>query len=201
MKRSRTIIVVCLVAVAAAVVLPHALAQPYQNSSPTSVAACDVVSIFRDYDKARNIISDLESRRQEIEQEDQQRRQQLEDLQMELESYRPGSEQYMETRNEMERLAIDRKAWLEYQQAVAMREHHEKTREIYGEILRKVRQVAEQSGYDLVLYRSQRNISPTQSTSQLLEEIESRQVLYSSDRVDITSVVLDALDAEYGGNG
>ncbi|MGC9454439.1 MAG: OmpH family outer membrane protein [Phycisphaerae bacterium] len=202
MKRYRRLIILCSAAIIAAVVLPHALAQSGQFASPTRVAVCDVVSIFRDYDKAKNIIADLESRREQIQQEDQQRQQQLEDLQMELQSYTPGSDQYVQTRNEMERLAIDRKAWLEYQQAVALREHHEKTREIYTEIINKVRQVAEQSGYDLVLFRSQQTISPTQSTGQLLEEIERRQVLYSSDRVDITPVVLDALNAEYtGGRG
>lgn len=199
MKRNHVILAVCSAAVLAALVLPHALAQPGAMASPTRVAVCDVVSIFRDYDKARNIISDLEAKRDSIMQEDQQRQQQMENLRMELESYRPGSQQFIETRNEMERLAVDRKAYLEYQQAVTLREHHERTREIYDEIIRKVRQVAEQSGYDLVLFRSQNVMPPTQSTGQLLEEIERRQVLYSSDRVDITQVVLDALNAEYAG--
>jgi Skp family chaperone for outer membrane proteins len=197
MKRYRTMILIAAAAVLAAVVLPNALAQTGGGASPTRVAVCDVISILRDYEKAKGVTAGLESLRDEIKEKDQQRQQEIESLQLELQSYRTDSEQFRQTRDKIERLAIERKAWLEYQKAVALREHHQQYREIYDEILNKVQQVAEQSGYDMVLFRSQQQLLPTQSTGQLLEEIERRKVLYSSARVDITPVVLESLNAEY----
>ncbi len=197
MKRRNAVIIAVSVTICAAVLLPHAFGQNNQGAPPTRVAVCDVVHIFGEYEKAQNIIAELEAKRQSIERENNQRQQQMANLQAELESYRPGSEQFAKTRDQIERLAIEHQAWLEYQRAITMRKHHQRTRDIYDEILKKVRQVAEHSGYDLVLFRSQEAVMPTQSTSELLEEIERRQVLYASPRIDITDVVLDGLNAGY----
>lgn len=173
-------------------------AQPTGGADGSRVAVCDVVEVFNSYDRARDLTEQLNERRAEIERENRERIDTIEVIQTELEGLREGSPEYERRFEEMQRLSIDRKAWLQYQDQLALREHHRLTREMYEEVTSMVGRVGAERGYDVVLY-IERGPVRSENTQELLTEIARRRILYAAERVDLTSVVLAELNRAYGG--
>ncbi|HUT30166.1 MAG TPA: OmpH family outer membrane protein [Sedimentisphaerales bacterium] len=69
------------------------------------------------------------------------------------------------------------------------------TEELYGDILRATREVAEQKGLDLVLEKSEPEL-PAQSPAQLELAMGTHKVLYSTGCVDISKEVLARIDTQ-----
>jgi len=184
--------------VLAAAVWNVSWAQPAAGGS--SVAVCDVVEVFNSYDRARDLTEKLNERRAEIERENRERLDAIEAIQTELEGLREGSPEYEKRFEEMQRLSINRKAWLQYEDQLALREHHRLTREMYEEVTSMVGRTAAERGYDVVIY-VERGPVRSENTQELLAEIARRRVLYAAERVDLTDTVLTELNRAYGGAG
>jgi len=161
-----------------------------------SVAVCDVVEVFNNYKAAVDLNAQLEERQSQIEEESKSRLKAIEAKQMELESYKRGSDQYERTLMEIQRLAIDRKGWLELEKAKALRWHGLQSQKMYEEILRMIGGVARRRNVQVVLYREALAVQ-SEGTVELIREIERRKVLYWDSRLDITTDVLTAINQEY----
>jgi len=186
---------------AGALVLSQSSAQPASRPAPaTRVAACDVVEVFNNYQRAKDLTARLEEKRKAITAENDQRKKAIDAVNMELSGLKEGSPEHEKRLGEMQRLEIERKAYLQFQEAVVMREHHRLTRDMYDQIRKVVAQVAREQGYQIVLYR-ERDEQPTESTPELLQLIERRKVLYCDDSVDVTAAVLGKLNQSYAGEG
>jgi len=161
-----------------------------------TVAVCDVVEVFNNYKSAVDLNGKLEQRQRQIEEESKARLKAIEAKRMELESYKRGSDQYERTLTEMQRMAIDRKGWLELEKAKALRWHGLQSQKMYEEILQTIGRVARRRGAQVVLYRESRTVR-SEATVDLIREIERRKVLYWDSRLDITADVLTAINQEY----
>ncbi len=163
------------------------------------VAVCDVAQIFNQYDRANDLTDDFAKRRDAIVEEGKKRAGRIEALKEELSGYKPGEDDYEELVQEIQRQAIEAQAWQEYKLTIVGRDHHRLTTEMYEEILNMVETVAVEQGYKLVLFRETRDTT-TENMNQLLAQMESRKVLYSSPSVDITQTVLARLNRQYKAN-
>jgi len=161
-----------------------------------SVVVCDVVSVFNDYDRAKDLSEDFRQRSEAISHERDKRAARIKAMQEELGGLEPGSDDYEPLLQNVQREAIEAEAWQQYKMTLAARDHHRLTTEMYEEILTMVQAIAEQQGYSLVLFREGRS-TQTESLQQLLGQVENRKVLYSSPRIDVTQMVLARLNQQY----
>ena len=198
MRASRIPIVLIALLACGTVLLTGSFAQ--RAGAPkavgTRIAVCDLVDVFNNYQRAKDLTAKVNERREAIKAESKKRRKTVEALQMELEGLKKGSKKYEQTLNEVQRLSIEYKAYLEYQDALAAREHHNLTKEMYLEIRQMIAHVAKERGFHVVLQRESEKLdAPT--TNELLRQIYGRKVLYAADNVDLTEAVLLRLNQSY----
>lgn len=170
--------------------------QANQALPPTVVAVCDVVQVFNNNARAHDLQARLEKKRDAIEAENQKRQKAIEDARAVLLTLKEGQPQYEKTLDEIQRLTIERQAWLEFENQRVLREHKRLTQDLYDEILATIASVSERRGIDVVLYL-ETEVIDTENTRQLLTMIERRKVLYAGEQVDITEDVLRRLNDAY----
>ena len=191
-------IVVCLTVGLA--LLTHLGAQtPMAPTAPEArVAVCDIQRIFSEYNRAKDLLTQLNEKRQALTAEDEQRGKAIDALQGELSGLKPGSAEYEARRAQAERQQIDRAVATQYAEATLRREHRQLTMDMYAEISQAVAAVAKDRGFNLVLYRDS-TLVDTDETLELLAQIRSRKVLYCDEGLDISTDVLSRLNAAYRG--
>ncbi|MHC4985680.1 MAG: OmpH family outer membrane protein [Planctomycetota bacterium] len=164
------------------------------------VAVCDVLEVFRNYDRANDLTQQMQQRRDAIIQERDSRIAEIEALQEELRAYLPGSEEFEAKLREIELKTIEAGAWEEFQMTMAGHDHHRLMTEMYDEILAMAKTIADERGHKVVLFRESLD-TRTENMQQLLAQIEGRKVLHASPDVDLTNIIIDRLNSLYtGGN-
>lgn len=198
MKSPKTLLMVIGALAAWAILLGSLGAQPRREirAMPTRVAVCDIAEVFNNYKRAKDLTARLDARRQRIKNENKKRGKALDSLQMELESLKESSKKYEQTFNEIQRLSIERQAWLQFEDSLAVRDHHRLTKVMYEEILATVTMIAKAKGLDLVLYREGK-IPATQNITELLRVVRARKILYSANTIDITEETLRRINEAY----
>ena len=186
-----------VLAVAGALLFGEAMAQSRVTpAAPTRVAVCDVVQVFNNNQKSKDLQAMLDEKRQELEAEDQRRQQEIQNVAMELNAYKEGSEQYEQTLERVQRLRLERKNWAEFQQALIAREYQRFTREMYQEIVGVIEAVSRQRGVDMVLFY-EKEMQFDEDPRNLVNVIQRRKVLYAADSVNLTDEVLAELNSAY----
>ncbi len=197
MKAARVYVLVIAALLGGAVLLDRSFAQPPSTAAgPTKVAVCDVVKVFNNYNRAKDLTATLNDKRETVKAEAEKRLQAINTIGMELEELVRGSKEYERRFNDVQRLTIERTAWLQYQEALVMRDHHRLTKEMYQETIKMVGLIAQERGVQIVLSRMSEDFQ-SENTPQLLQQIERRKVLYAADSVDLTDTVLKRLNEAY----
>jgi len=161
------------------------------------IATCNVVQLFREYNKAKTITRELEQQKQQIETAQREAAQRIQRREAALnEQFRRGTDSYEQ---EWERIQLEKMdAQRDYNLAMgkAVRKYQRATLEVYQDIIKAVSVVAEAKGYDMVLYQDPETIQPG-TPQEMLSQIQQKKILYSPDRADITAAVLVQLDRQY----
>ncbi len=195
MKTSRIYLLAIVALVGVAAFLTNSVAQPVAPVR-SQIAFCDLVSVFNNYQRAKDLTTQLNERRTTIKAESDKRTKAVDTLRMELENYKKGSQQYEQTLNEVTRQSIELDAYLRYQEQLALHDHRSLTEEMYKEIIAAVAKVAAQQGVAVVMQREQELLN-TEDTKAMLQQIYNRKVLYFNDALDITDAVLTSLNQGY----
>jgi Skp family chaperone for outer membrane proteins len=163
------------------------------------VAVCDMQRVFSEYNRAKDLLSKLNDKRQALAAEDEQRGKAIDALQVELAGLKPGSAEYEARRDQAERQQIDRAVAMQVGESALRREHRRLTIDMYTEITQAVGAVAQERGFNLVLYRDGPLVD-TDETLELLAQIRSRKLLYCDESLDVSTEVLARLNATYRGS-
>lgn len=197
MNRKGIYLIVVAALAAGAILLREGAAQPGRSVTPsTRVAVCDIVEIFDNYQRAKDLTAQMNEEAGKIRAENEKRGKAIDDIKTELENLNPGSKEYEKRLDEIERLTINRKAWLDYMTAKNMRNHHRLTREMYEEIRAMVARVAKERDLKLVIHRNRSKVS-SNNTRELLAAIANRKVIYAAEELDLTEVALARLNQAY----
>jgi Skp family chaperone for outer membrane proteins len=185
-------------AVMAAVVLFIRSGNAAQKNSPvpTKVAVVDIVKVFNDYQRTKEINERLNKEQVELQNQRKQKIDRVEALKAQLDSLHPDSKDYYQREKELLELSIELKNFTDIKAEEVKREFRVMTEDIYGEMIKTIESVAKDAGYDLVLYLDLMDIHGD-SFPALLEKIRERKVLYSTKEIDITQNVLDNLNQTY----
>jgi len=175
-----------------------ATSQGFAQAVPSGgdVAVCDVEEIFEHYDRANDLTADFIKRSEAITEEGKKRAARIEALREELEGLEPGTEDFEDLVQEIQRQTIEAQAWQDYKMTIARRDQHRLTTDMYDEILVMIETIATEQGYKIVLFRDSRT-TQTKDMNQLVALMGNRKVLYSSPSVDVTQTVLARLNRQY----
>jgi len=180
----------------AAMLLNQSFAQEKPAPGPTRTAVCDVVAVFKSYDRAKDLTNKLKTRLDEIKAESDDRAKKIEKIKLTLDELKAGSKEYDAQLDKMTQLTIERDAWLTFQDELAKRENLRFTKDMYQEVLAASEKVAKERGFQLVLFREASD-QPVRTLDELLQQMARRKVLYSDPSLDITESVLRQLNQDY----
>ena len=204
MARSTRAIWMAALVVAGAIVLYGMVGTEAQNTSPLGglTGVIDVVRVFNEYQKSDHLTERLGAEKAELDVEQKAKREAIEYLVVERDSFKRDSEEYRAKNEEMVEQTIGLKAWAEFHEKRLLHEHKALTAVLYEEIEAAVREVARQQGFSLVLYLDGGLIPPPKSLRdfnvlQLRELIRQRKVIYHDPGVDLTNAVLEKLNADF----
>jgi outer membrane protein len=202
MKKTYTLLAVVCCLAGATLLLKDTSAQttPSASAPMAKVAICDIQEIFANYNKAKDLLAQLNDNRQAVNAEVEKRGKAIDALQMELEGLKQGSKEYEARAAEIQRQTIDRAVYKQFQDSQILHEHRKLTVEMYNETVKMIAKVAKEQGYNLVLYR-EHELVETEDMVQLFDQIRSHKVLYSDESLDITKDVLAKLNEAYKGGG
>jgi Skp family chaperone for outer membrane proteins len=160
------------------------------------VASVDVVRVFNESQRQKDLFEELRALQEKLEAEHQTRKQRIDALQATLDVMDPADPSYPKKTQELLEEQINFKNWRDIKQAGMSREVGVWTARIYKEIVATTEQIAQAQGVDLVLYREE-FAPPTFDPDQIRENIRARKVVYASPAVDMTQPVVDKLNSDY----
>ncbi len=185
----------CILAAAAVIGISSA-AQAQQKA--TGVAVVDVQKAFDALREKTQVEAELTTAADLVKTEDGKRQAKLRELDQDLKIMAVGTPPYEKKQEELERAALDRQVWLQFQQGKLNRERAVRIEAIYKKMIETIGRVAQANGYKLVLFKEQDvNLGSISKPEQISAIIGSRKVLWSSDELDLTDQVVQRLNNDF----
>ncbi|MCD4825894.1 MAG: OmpH family outer membrane protein [Phycisphaerae bacterium] len=163
---------------------------------PTKVAVCDIVKVFREYQRAKDLTKELKKRTQAFATENTKRKTALDVLRNEMEGFKAGSPEYEKIMRKLRGGIVEREVWGTMEKESLMRDHLRLTKEMYKEIKNTIAAVSKQSGVDLTLQLDP-DLGNIPSAEAFIAQISRNKVLYNTKQVDLTEAVLQKLNEAY----
>jgi len=157
--------------------------------------------VFADMQETKDLKAKLDNDRKALEGELTGRQQKVKDLLAARDLLKPDSPQYQEADAKYTNEAIQFDNWSKFTQVTLQGQQKQQMKTLFDKIVSATGEVAQQKGLDLVL-ADQRPDTDNISLSQLTVEqvrgmLNSRNILFSNDKVDLNAAVTAALDAKY----
>lgn len=172
-------------------------------AEPIKVAIANPGRIFSEMQELKDRRAKMESEKNLLEGVDREKREQIKAMEAARDALKVETPQYQEKNAELLKASIEYETWGRLNNANFQREQKLQLKLLYQKIEEAVAEVAKLKGYDLVI-SDQRSPMPEEidriTADKLREIINSRAVLYSGDKADISSDVLAFLDAKYRGS-
>ena len=162
--------------------------------------------VFAEMQETKDLKAKLETDRQNLEKEINARQQKVKDLQAARDLLKADSPQYQEADQKFMSEAIQYDTWQKITQATLQGQQKQQMKTLFDKIVAATTAVAQAKGLELV-FADQRPDMPdnlTQiSVEQLRAMLNGRNILFTSEKVDLNSAVIAELDAKYkaGGGG
>lgn len=196
--------IVSAAALAAAVVMGamtlsvHAQAQSAGSTPPpTRVATINVVKVFDRLNEKKNADSDLEVLGKRLDDKRKQLEQDLERLRQELKDYKPDSDVFRETQENMLKKAMELRSHSEYMEQKLQLEQRLRTGTVYRHIVQSIEAYAKQNGIIMVLVADDIDITGSRTQAELLTKIAMRKVVYAHESLDITEALVLKMNGEF----
>jgi Skp family chaperone for outer membrane proteins len=162
----------------------------------SSVAVCDVVKVFREYNRANAMQKELEAQRKAMETQNLRRQKSLKSMETALKGINPGTPKHAEELNKLRRAAIEHKVWIEMEQAQILSKHALLMRDMYDSLRKTVAEIAKAKRVTLVLQMDGASLSGRNS-QEMMTQISGRKVIYAGSQIDITDELIQKLNASY----
>ncbi|MDP6925432.1 MAG: OmpH family outer membrane protein [Candidatus Scalindua sp.] len=160
------------------------------------IGIVDIGSVFEKYQKRIDLDQELKEQEKAFQDEVNKKRKEIIDLDEETQLLDLGSEERGNNENLMERKNVELEGYAKFAERQLLKKYKDFFENIYQEVVRKVEEIGEQEGFDLIIKKEEADLKSGQ-ISDLQFKIGIRTVLYHSDSVDITLDVVDTLNASY----
>ena len=200
MNRKRMLALVVLALLAGVLAMGDLLAQSRPGAAgaaPASVriAVCDMVKIYSNYQKAKDLRVRVEEGRRNFKSEDELRGKKIERITAELKELKTGSKEYDARVNELAKLTIERETLQKFEDNRNVREYYRMSEDIYTELQKAAADVAKENGFHIVLNSD--DTSPSDDKPDLFARMERKKVLYSDPALDITDAIVARMNQQY----
>jgi len=168
-------------------------------SAPQKVAIANTARIFNDMQETKDLKEKLEARRQEVSNEENDRRTKIKAMQDNLHELKPDNPQYEKAQQDLDQAMADFDSWGKVVRLQAERDQKQTMVMLFNKIQAAVTQIAKEDQIDIVIADQGPDIGDTEDLTfdQLRALINQKDVLYTSKRADISDEVLTLLDAQY----
>ncbi|MFH1746705.1 MAG: OmpH family outer membrane protein [Planctomycetota bacterium] len=171
--------------------------QAQSAPQPTGRVACvNVIQVFSEYQRMKDVQEELKQLDARLNTEGESRQKAADDLQATIDVMDREDPTFLKKNAELLEMRIGLRTWAEVKKAHTAREIGLATDRIYRDIIGVCEQIARQAGYDIVL-QTQPYQPMSMSPDEIEAQMQNRKVLFSSEAVDISDLVLRKLNADY----
>jgi len=167
-----------------------------RQGKPTAMAVVDIQDVFNGCKEKTTIDADVTQAIEKLNQEIEDGKLQIRQLQADLELLRAGEPAYEQKRQQIGKRLVELKVAEEFGKQRIGREQMIRYESLYRTMRSTCAEVAKAGGYDLVLYRESKKLQ-YQNFAQLVNQIAGRKVLYASEQLDITDPVLLKMNTQW----
>lgn len=160
------------------------------------VACVDVVKVFAEYQKQKDLTEEINELRDAVEKENKDRRDKIDALQAELSRMSEDEPTYVRRGHDLLAMQIDYKNWMDLKQADMGREIGIWSIRLYKEIRATAEEIGVRDGWDMVFYRGEFE-TISMDPEVIKEQIRSTHLLYANPSADITQAIVDKLNKDY----
>ena len=169
----------------------------FVKGRPTATAVADVQLVFESLKEKMQIEADLKSQLEQLNQEEQIRKQKLQELKSDLEILAPDTPAYNEKQSSLEQKAIELQAWQGFQTQKLNRERGLQIERLYRKMLDAIGRLAKQNGYDLVMFKEKPANFRGAKPEALNTLIQVRKVLWAAEELDLTDQIIQMMNNEF----
>src|SRR5262249_17828163 len=148
----------------------------------------------------KDLVEDLKSKGKTIQAETLKRDGEIKDLQQKRDTLKPDTAQWAQLNDQLTQKKIDFQSWSQYTNESMLQQQKQQIMTLYNKITAGAGKVAAQRGIDLVIAEQKpeipADITPV-NIDQLRDLLGRRNVLYSTEAVDISSQIIALMDADY----
>ena len=188
--------IMCLVFVLLASITTMNINPVNANAEGFKIGIVDISGVFEKYEKRTDLDQGLKDLEKELQDEINKKKKEMIDLNEETQLLDLGSETRRKNEDMWERKNVELEGYAKYAERQLLKKMKTFFEQIYGEAVKKVEEIGESEGYDLILKKQEPELNRGQ-ISDLQLKIGIRTVLYHSKAVDITAIVIEHLNSEY----
>ena len=188
--------IICLVFVLLASITTMNMNPVTANAEGFKIGIVDISGVFDTYEKKADLAQDLQDRENAFKDELNKKKNEIIDLREETQLLDLGSETRRKNEDMLELKNVEFEGYAQLSQRQVIKGYKNLVEQIYGEIVKKVEEIGESEGYDLIIKKEEPELNSGQ-IADLQFKIGIRTVLYHSKAVDITAIVIEHLNAEY----
>jgi len=196
-RRLFPVVLLAVIALAA----PARVAQAQEN---LKIAIVNTARIFSEMQETKDLKQKIENDRKTLDATDHQKQEDLAARKQARDLLKVDSPEFQARNQEYLKAAIEYRAWKELTQMEIDRSQKAQIKALFDKIESAVNELAAQRGLDLVLAEQHPEIPPALDSitvDQLRAMIAGRNILFASQKADLSADVIALLDAKYKNQG
>lgn len=175
-------------------------AQNQAQAAKTAVAVVNVAELIAKCQKNVDFQAQVQKQQVKLSQEQKGKELKINQLRNDLDLVGTAADRQKKER-EITKALYEFQAWQQIEQQNLLRDQRSFLIELYGDIDLAVAAIAKREGYDLVLFDTPTPDFDNLSPEQLVQVIGNRRVVYRSENVNLTPIVLEKLNRDHQNRG
>jgi len=160
------------------------------------IGVVDISGVFEKYQKRTDLDQELKDLEKQLQSEINKKRKDMINLDEETQLLDLGSESRRKNEELLERKNVELEGYAKFAERQLLRRYKEFFETVYDAVVKGVETIGKKEGFDLIIKKEEPELKSGQ-ISDLQFKIGIRTVLYHSKSVDVTSKVIEALNAHY----
>ncbi|MEE8190958.1 MAG: OmpH family outer membrane protein [Candidatus Scalindua sediminis] len=160
------------------------------------IGVVDISGVFEKCEKRKDLDQELKNLEKKFQNEINEKRKEIINLDEETQLLDLGSESRRKNVDLLERKNVELEGYAKYAERQLLRRYKEFFETIYDTVVKEVEAIGIKEGFDLIIKKEEPELKSGQ-ISDLQFKIGIRTVLYHSKDVDVTSKVIESLNANY----
>ena len=172
------------------------VAAPAGPPAPARIGIVDFGRLLQNYARMKDAEKEITATQDGIREEAKKRQADVQQLQTKLQMHTPGSDAYTNTQKEITTKSVEFETWTKLKAGELLDRERNSIRDIYTDVEKAAGDYAKANGFTLVL-KTDRLDMTSPSVRELDFRVTLKQILYSSEEMDITDALAAMVNARY----